>query len=645
MRSKWLVCGVVLLFLSGVALSACGGGGGGASNKVTLTVDKFGDGKITGNRGGVDCGEGCQTQRVEVAPGTEVVLSPKASDGSRFDSWSGCDSVEGDQCSIAVDANKMILATFAYAEVKIPDTTKVLDNETVRYLTHREGSTFFFDPKADAAAKLQPGDVIVSAEGEGFLRKVTAVKQENGEIAVETADASLADAVEQGTIVVHQVLTPEGVQASGGTAPSLVPAAKMAAPLPRGTGAPVECETQKRSTTLKAIGLGGKIDSEPLPGLTVKGTACIWSELDLALSFKNQELQARFIYTFASELDAKALVGARVKGDKEWPVMPTFYFTPILVWLGPVPVLLGPRLDLTARAEWDLQGGLEVAGTVTATQSFGFRYSSASGPEGVSEFSSDRDGSLGGAATGEGKLLFGPKLGISVYNVSGLYLDARGFLRASADVNKAPWGVLYSGISSSVGIDWGVLSKAVKITKIEDFSLTLLEKEWEILSTPTQKLTVSKSGGGAVSSAPQGIDCGSQCEGIFNRGWDVQLTANAQPGWHMDSWSGCGSTSGDTCNVTMAGDEGVSARFIQGPPPFTTATPVLTRPTSPPQPPNPISPPPPAGPTSPPQPPNPTSPPPPAGPTSPPQPPNPTSPPPPAGPTSPPPRARPTSPP
>jgi Divergent InlB B-repeat domain len=82
-------------------------------------------------------------------------------------------------------------------------------------------------------------------------------------------------------------------------------------------------------------------------------------------------------------------------------------------------------------------------------------------------------------------------------------------------------------------------------------------------------LAVSKSGSGAgsVTSAPAGIDCGTSCTGTFNPDSSVTLTAAPSAGSTFSGWTGCNTTSGSQCTVTVSADRTVSASFTPIPPP------------------------------------------------------------------------------
>jgi DNA-binding beta-propeller fold protein YncE len=58
----------------------------------------------------IECGATCAA---DFLPDTEVTLTAAPDPGSALDAWDGCDSVNGNQCTVTMDAAKTITATFA----------------------------------------------------------------------------------------------------------------------------------------------------------------------------------------------------------------------------------------------------------------------------------------------------------------------------------------------------------------------------------------------------------------------------------------------------------------------------------------------------------------------------------------------------
>lgn len=71
-------------------------------------------------------------------------------------------------------------------------------------------------------------------------------------------------------------------------------------------------------------------------------------------------------------------------------------------------------------------------------------------------------------------------------------------------------------------------------------------------TTATLRVSGSSSSEGTVTSSPSGINCGYSCSATFNRGSTITLTASPKPGHTFDRWSGCTSSSGTRCSVTLS---------------------------------------------------------------------------------------------
>lgn len=76
-------------------------------------------------------------------------------------------------------------------------------------------------------------------------------------------------------------------------------------------------------------------------------------------------------------------------------------------------------------------------------------------------------------------------------------------------------------------------------------------------------LTVTIGGGfpGTVTSSPSGVTCPSVCSANFAVGTTVTLTAAPGTGSTFSTWSGCDSTTGNICVVTMSAARTVTANF------------------------------------------------------------------------------------
>ncbi len=77
--------------------------------KYTLTVTKGGTGTVTSAPAGIACGATC---RAAFTSGTRVTLTAKAGTGYAFSTWTGCTSVSGTSCTVAMTGAKAVKAVF-----------------------------------------------------------------------------------------------------------------------------------------------------------------------------------------------------------------------------------------------------------------------------------------------------------------------------------------------------------------------------------------------------------------------------------------------------------------------------------------------------------------------------------------------------
>jgi len=81
-----------------------------ASPKYTLTITKSGNGNVTADTGTISWSGNTGTASYD--SGTSLTLTAAASNDWDFTSWSGCDSTNGNQCTITMNAVKNVAATF-----------------------------------------------------------------------------------------------------------------------------------------------------------------------------------------------------------------------------------------------------------------------------------------------------------------------------------------------------------------------------------------------------------------------------------------------------------------------------------------------------------------------------------------------------
>jgi hypothetical protein len=95
---------------------------------------------------------------------------------------------------------------------------------------------------------------------------------------------------------------------------------------------------------------------------------------------------------------------------------------------------------------------------------------------------------------------------------------------------------------------------------------------------PSRALHVLKGGpgGGTVTSADPGINCGATCDFNFRDGTNETLTAAPAAGSGFVDWTGCDNPSGATCTMAMNAARTVTANFDIAPLAFTASASAIT---------------------------------------------------------------------
>ena len=430
-----------------------------------LVLDKFGEGTVSTSPAGIVCDAGCTTDSSGFPAGRRVVLTAVADPGSVFSSWSGCDSVSANTCTVTVDADMTVLATFRLADVQVPATTKVLDESTMQHLIRQEGSTYYFDPVAEVTAALEPGDVIVSAVGDGLLRKVSAVDVSEQEIAVETTEATLEDAIERGTLVFSEEAGGlSGLQSSQVFTPA----------------GSVSCVIRElRCTVPLNVDLGD--------GLTISGSTSFDIDLDIAASFDGLDLgclcfpvrEVRSVATFQVDTEMTVFAGAQFSLAEEITI-PVATGTWV-VFIGHVPVLLQLELAVNVGINGQAEAGIESQVSLQNTFTVGGHYVRGSGWSEIVNY--DRTFSASDpevTARGQVKAYVEPVLTGKVYAVPGPYFGVEGYLRLNVDPLETPWWSLYGGLGASAGLDTEVFGLT-----LVNYTLPLWEREWLLAQAPS----------------------------------------------------------------------------------------------------------------------------------------------------------------
>jgi PKD domain len=328
--------------------------------------------------------------------------------------------------------------------VIIPATTKVLSSTTQAALENVQPNSLTFSGVRAIAA----GDVVVSspttAAPDGFLRKVTTVRQENGKTILETAPATLRDAIQKGSLQTTRVLQDSDVETTNLT--KGVKYAGSRADDPTFLFDKVLYDRDGDETTKDdQVALRGSLDLD----------TSVDFDWDIDFFPPDFDFLAKANFTEKSNL---TLVGKEsFKFDKKIRVG-QIRFKPITFSIGPVPVVIRPIIQLDVGIRGSVNGEVNVSVTQTLVMTAGAKYNEEW--TNLSDVSNDFnvDSSvIKGSLNAE--VFSNVTLELLLYEAVGLYIRPEVFVALDAQFPRKPYWKLDGGIGVDlgVGIDkWGI---------------------------------------------------------------------------------------------------------------------------------------------------------------------------------------------
>lgn len=248
---------------------------------------------------------------------------------------------------------------------KVAENVRVLTPVEARYIVTPEQTRLTFEKVNDPVAELQPGDIIVSdvngASPSGYLKKVTQISETSDTRLVDTVPATLTDAIQEGQATASGSLNPAGDNSllKGATYNPETGLIEEINPAPGvtvfGTKKPndavPECSTKKWYVKFDNVNIQ---DAGHING-------CVGMNLDFVMNVKIKWFEmksAEFSVnpSITSKIDV-SVGGATFKISRAQVTLTTFNLQPITFMIGPVPVVIIPRIKIV----------LGVDGKVTAT--------------------------------------------------------------------------------------------------------------------------------------------------------------------------------------------------------------------------------------------------------------------------------------
>jgi hypothetical protein len=212
-------------------------------------------------------------------------------------------------------------------------------------------------------------------------------------------------------------------------------------------------------------------------------------EFDLKMKgFQIQEITVAAGATEEVRLEIEGDLAVSFLNVRQQVDIARYYFQPLTIWVGWVPVVFAPVLDVRVGLDGSATVSFQTSVSQEATVRAGLSYNRGTWLP-IAELTNEflfAPPELTASAGVRGYA--GLELGILIYGLGGPQAALDGFLELDADLNRQPWLELYGGLRAEAGIRFEILGY-----RIADHSLTVLDEKVLLASSeaPPRKPTTT----------------------------------------------------------------------------------------------------------------------------------------------------------
>ena len=418
---------------------------GRAGDEVLGTTCRFAAGDVNGD------GRADVVLERPVDSGTSN-LTTFVSGGAAFDLqvwWQGAWKVEDVRLAVSPSPG-MVLA----------DGAEVLDRSSMSALrtVAADMSTLTFAGETAQLGRVQPGDVLLAAPDAtfpgGICRKVTGLAEQGGKVVVTTAQATLADVIDEGEVAFSQRITGADLSQAGVTQPGV----RLLTEVPPPGLFPASLRGDVTN------GFGFSLSTTVADIAEVEGS--VWLDpqayVDWDIGWTGVE-SASYTQTLTTTTDLT--VSLKKSLDKE--IKQTIYkqtLAVITIMAGPVPVVVTPEFEVYVGASGEVTAGVTAGMSLTTEASLGIAYDDEDDWSKTTSFTYEitpQPPQLFGSL--ELKGFAGAGLSFKIYAVAGPEAKIEPYVSLTAATNETPWWTLKGGVDTEIGF------------KVEALDITLLE--------------------------------------------------------------------------------------------------------------------------------------------------------------------------
>ena len=332
----------------------------------------------------------------------------------------------------------------------VPETTKVIENQVWQSnFTGIDSSDFtiYFDKELLTEIPMETGDIIVSDNGNGLLRKIKTITETADGLEIETEFASLTEVVNEGQTSFNSLLSTQKIMKIDYHKEGIVLDTSL-----------------MKSTEDTQLEYDIDVFLDPGEKVHVHGDFSILTEL-------NGQLEIGYIpprislFEITYEIDQSLNLSADIElvdlSYEHEVDLVSVYFQPIIAIISGVPVVLVPELEVAVGIETEVYCDVFTGINQEMDYTVGLRYEEHEWTT-INEFNKTFNYTPPQLDCNAGaRAYIRPQFNILIYGVVSPYLYGDLYGRIEANIQNNPWWNLYAGADLGVGIEAEILGKEI----------------------------------------------------------------------------------------------------------------------------------------------------------------------------------------
>jgi len=408
------------------------------------------------------------SQNLQVAPGNYTVTANQTTAGNS--TYFAAMTTQ----TVSVTSSATSAVTVNYSTI-IPNTTLVLDAAGMASLTvSPDGTMITLSTSSAVANSLAVGDVLASAPTSaapnGLLVSILSVRTSGQTVTALVQQATLEDAIQQGSLQFSEVLGPSNTQSR--------PVRKSTA---KGPFRRFLRQTKPNASSASACAGNPNTIQEPFNvpitgGLSLSGEDDFCPTLNFSIQISGFQIVAVNAQASAGVHTSIGLLGTASTSFSQTQNLATLTGAPITVPIGDVPITVQPTLTPFVGVSGSAAASVYTGIATDTTATVGVSYTNGGWnpiDSNVSPTTASVDTSIDGQVSL--KAFAGLRVGVLLEGIAAPYVSIDGYLQFTSGLNASPCWTLTAGEEGSAGVNAAILGVSYSTSTLNLFSNPVLQ--------------------------------------------------------------------------------------------------------------------------------------------------------------------------